>query len=67
MMAERQIPIFKDDGCNTKVMSESFMDKNGGLSNISRTNIKINHLDDTCTEKASKIVVNAEVQIENFT
>lgn len=62
-VAGQQVNVLKDDGCNTNVMSTSFVNKNRHLLNIAKKSAIINHSNSKTTEKASEIVLETEVEI----
>lgn len=59
----QQVVVLKDDGCNTNVMSTSFVNKNLHLVNIKGTSVTINHSNREVTEDVNEIVVDAEIQM----
>lgn len=62
-LAGQQLTILKDDGCNTNVLSKTFVNKNRHLLNIQKEQSVISHSDKDYIETSSDIVVDAEVEI----
>ena len=57
------VDILKDDGCNTNVMSSSFIKKHGHLLTLKKDNLSITHSENKTTETATQLVLDAEVRI----
>ena len=62
-MKGQTVDILKDDGCNTNVMSSSFIKKHGHLLTLKKDNLSITHSENKTTETATQLVVDAEVRI----
>lgn len=63
LLAGRQVNILKDDGCNTNVISKSFVNQHRHLLKIKPASIIINHSDKNATEKAQEMVMDTEIRI----
>lgn len=63
VMAGRQVVVLKDDGCNTNVISKSFVDANRHLLDVRLSPATINHSNKNSVEETNEIVIDAEVEI----
>lgn len=66
IMAGQQVTVLKDDGCNTNVISKSFVNKNRHLLETKSTCVNINHSYRKVVEEASEVVVDGLVEIGNL-
>lgn len=62
-IAGRQATILKDDGCNTNVMSKTFVQMYRHLLDVRPTTATINHSSKHVKEESGEMVVGAEVEI----
>lgn len=66
-VAGQQVTILKDDGCNTNVISRTFVNRNRHLFNIEKTSVTIHHSNKKIVEKAEEVIVGAEIGIGSHT
>lgn len=64
-VAEEQVTILKDEGCNTNFMSKTFVNKKRHLLNVEKTFVEVNHSNSNSTEEAREMVINAETETGN--
>lgn len=57
------VRILKDDGCNTNVVSKSFLSENRGMFEIKQAATSLSHSKRGSTEVASEVVMNAELKM----
>lgn len=60
----RHCKLSKDDGCNTKLISEDFIRKNENSFKVVHQEFSIKHLNEDSFERADGVVVDAIAQIE---
>lgn len=61
----QQVTILKDDGCNTNVISKSFLNRYRNLFQTKKASFTINHSNKGSVEEANEILVDEEIQIGN--
>lgn len=66
-VAGQQVTVLKDDGCNTNVISRTFVNRNRHLFNIKKTSVTIHHSNKKIIEKAEDVIVDAEIEIGSHT
>lgn len=59
----QQVVSLKDDGCNTNVLSKTFVDRNRQHLDIRKTTFLIQHYNKESNEQAPEVVIDAEIQI----
>ena len=55
--------VLEDDGCNTTILSNEFVDRYHHLTDVHPAKFQILHSDKTTTEVASKVVLGVKVDI----
>lgn len=55
--------ILRDDGCNTNVLSKTFVNKHRNFLNVRTVDPKVNHTNKYVIESTDEMVVNAEIEI----
>lgn len=65
IMAGKQVLVLKDDGCNTNVLSKSFVDRHLSLFRIHSVASTIHHSSRDHVEHSDEVVLEAEVEIES--
>lgn len=63
ILAGGQVSILKDDGCNTNVISKSYVNRHRHALNIVKGRFEINHSNKNTTKEANEVVLNTPVQI----
>lgn len=63
VIAGHQVIVLKDDGCNTNVLSRSFVKANRDILDVRSSSATINHSNRNSVEHSSEIVVDAEIEI----
>lgn len=66
-MAGQQVTMMKDEGCNTKVVSLSFVNKTSQFLKIKRNSAEINHLNRKTTKYASEVVIDPQLKLQHRT
>lgn len=61
----QQVTVLKDDGCNTNVISKSFVKRYCHLLQVRRTSFSIFHSNKQSTEEATHVILDAEIQLGN--
>lgn len=59
----QQVTILKEDGCNTNVISRSFVKQYRHLLNVKKACFVISHSSKSITETATNVVIDASIQI----
>lgn len=57
------VHILKDDGCNTNVVSRTFLENNRDLFRVKETRTLLSHSKVDTTEEASEVVLDAELRL----
>ena len=63
MIAGKEVRVLKDDGCNTNVLSSSFVRRFSHLLDVRECEIIVAHSKKKSQEVSNKVVVNAAIQI----
>lgn len=59
----KQLAVLKDDGCNTNVISKSFVEANRHLLTLRHEPSLISHSDKDYTETSEEVVVDTEIEL----
>lgn len=62
-----KVSVLRDDSCNKNVLSSQFIRKNRHLFDVRTVTLVVSHSHRNQIEKATELVINAKLQIGDYT